>query len=197
MEKLSVGAESEIIKINDTTLKKIRLNKKYRHPLLDLKLRRFRTKREFKILEKLYEKEINIPKPISLNLKETSFEFEYLSGTVLKKTITEEKLLKGFHQIILLHREEIVHGDLTTLNMIDCNDKVYLIDFGLASFSSNVEERGVDLNLFFRCIENEHTEFYNLKEEMIEIYKKKVEQGESVIKRLEEIELRGRNKAKQ
>lgn len=197
MEKLSVGAESEIIKINDTTLKKIRLNKKYRHPLLDLKLRRFRTKREFKILEKLYEKEINIPKPISLNLKETSFEFEYLSGTVLKKTITEEKLLKGFHQIILLHREEIVHGDLTTLNMIDCNDKVYLIDFGLASFSSNVEERGVDLNLFFRCIENEHPEFYNLKEEMIEIYKKKVEQGESVIKRLEEIELRGRNKAKQ
>ena len=197
MEKLSVGAESEILIIDNKTLRKVRLEKKYRHELLDLKLRRSRTKREFKILEKLHEKNVNIPKPYKVNLKETYIDFEYLKGDVLKDVIDEEKLIKAFKQICLLHKEEIVHGDLTTLNMMFANKKVYLIDFGLSGFSNNVEERGVDLNLFFTCIKNEHPNLFHLKEDLLQIYKKEIKEGEEVIKRLEEIEIRGRNKAKQ
>lgn len=197
MEKLSVGAESEIIIIDNKTLRKIRLGKKYRHELLDIKLRRSRTKREYKILKKLHEKNINIPKPYNINLKETYIDFEYLNGDVLKKVLDKDKLINGFKEICKLHNEEIVHGDLTTLNMMYSNNKVYLIDFGLSGFSSNVEERGVDLNLFFTCIENEHPNLFHLKDELIKIYKKEVKEGKDVIKRLEEIELRGRNKAKQ
>ncbi|MEC8339293.1 MAG: KEOPS complex kinase/ATPase Bud32 [Nanoarchaeota archaeon] len=197
MEKLSVGAESEIIIIDNKTLRKIRLGKKYRHELLDIKLRRSRTKREYKILEKLHEKNVNIPKPYNINLKETYIDFEYLKGDVLKKVLDKEKLIEAFKQICLLHKQEIVHGDLTTLNMLYANNKVYLIDFGLSGFSDNVEERGVDLNLFFTCIKNEHPNFHYLKEDLLQIYKKELKEGEEVIKRLEEIELRGRNKAKQ
>ena len=197
MEKLASGAESEILVIDNKSLKKIRLKKEYRHEQLDLKLRKSRTKREYKILEKLSQREVNVPKPYSINLKETSFNFEYLNGDVLKNELDEGKLINGFKEICKLHSEEIVHGDLTTLNMMYANNKVYLIDFGLSQFSSNVEERGVDLNLFFTCIENEHPNFHYLKEDLLQIYKKELKEGKEVIKRLKEIEIRGRNKAKQ
>ena len=196
MEKLSEGAESIIEIVNDKILQKTRLEKKYRHPQLDVKLRKFRCKREFKILLKLQELKINVPKPYEISKNKTDFTFEFLKGEILKNCLNEELLKKAFNQIIKMHKAGIIHGDLTTLNMINKNKEIYLIDFGLSKFSSNIEEKGVDLNLFFNCIKNEHNEFYSLKDKLIQKYSKEIDNEKEVIKRLEEIEMRGRNKNK-
>jgi TP53 regulating kinase-like protein len=194
---IATGAESEIHKINNTTVKKIRLAKTYRIPEIDIKLRRLRNRKEFKILKKLHDNNILVPKPYKLiedkRIDEISFEFEFLDGQVLKKCLTKELLFRAFSKIIEIHKQEITHSDLTTLNMIYYKKEIYLIDFGLADFSIKAEDRAVDLNLFFNCIKNEHPEFYGYKEELKEIYFK---YNERVLHNLEKLEHRGRNKNK-
>jgi len=197
MNKLiGIGAESQILQINENTLKKIRLPKTYRHPILDLKLRKSRNKREFKVLNKLLELKINAPKPFEIieNKEEISFTMQYLKGNVLKHVLNQKLLEKAFQQIIKLHKNDITHGDLTTLNMIETENEIYLIDFGLSEFTKKIEDKAVDLNLFFTCIKNEHPTFYDRKDKLLQTYTKELEYGEKVIKRLEEIEHRGRNK---
>ncbi len=194
---IATGAESEIHKINDTTLKKIRLAKTYRIPEIDLKLRRLRNRKEFKILTKLHQNNILVPESYKLiedkRIDEISFEFEYLNGEVLKKCLTKELLFKAFNQIIQMHKNEVTHSDLTTLNMINQNNEIYLIDFGLGEFSIKAEDRAVDLNLFFNCIKNEHPQFYEFKQELEEIYKAF---DKKVLINLNKLERRGRNKNK-
>jgi Kae1-associated kinase Bud32 len=196
-EIIATGAESEIHKINDTTLKKIRLAKTYRIPEIDLKLRRLRNRKEFKILKKLHENQILVPEPYKLiedkRIDEISFEFEFLNGQVLKKCLTKELLFKAFNQIIQMHKKQVTHSDLTTLNMIHMSNEIYLIDFGLGEFSIKAEDRAVDLNLFFNCIKNEHPQFYQYKEELKEIYFKF---DKKVLNNLNKLEHRGRNKNK-
>jgi Kae1-associated kinase Bud32 len=196
METLAQGAESSILIVNDNILQKVRHSKEYRNSELDLKLRKSRCKKEFKILKKLFKSSIHVPEPLELDLKTTTITFEYLKGDVLRDVLTKKILTLAFVEICKLHSQEVIHGDLTTLNMMFVNQEVYLIDFGLSSISTNIEERAVDLNLFFRCIENEHQEFYIMKEELLEEYNQEVENGDKVLKRLKEVELRGRNKNK-
>ena len=191
---IGVGAESKIVQITPEVLEKIRVSKLYRIEKLDLKLRKFRNKREFKILNKLYENSVNVPKPISIDEKNISFRFEFICGNVLKSCLTKKILFDAFNQIILMHNLNVVHGDLTTLNMMKKGDKIYLIDFGLSNFSLKIEDRAVDLNLFFNCIKNEHPNFYKYKIDLLSIYEKEVNKGNLVIKRLENLEMRGRNK---
>jgi len=190
------GAESQIIQIDENLLKKLRLEKPYRHPILDLKLRKARNRREFKVLNKLFELKINAPKAFEIKEKEEiSFTFEYIKGNTLKSVLNKKLLDKAFDEIIKLHKKNITHGDLTTLNMIEKDNKIYLIDFGLSEFSKKIEDRAVDLNLFFTCIKNEHKEFYKHKTKLLQTYQKELEFGSKVIERLQQIEHRGRNKA--
>lgn len=192
---IAQGAEAKITQINPNTLKKIREEKPYRIKEIDLTLRKSRCKKEFKILNYLKENKLNVPKPFELiiNKNEISFTFELINAEILKQVIDKELLFKAFNQIIKLHQLEIIHGDLTTLNMLSKNKSVYLIDFGLAEFSKKQEDRAVDLNLFFTCIKNEHPKLYKYKKELIENYKI-LEFSKMVIQRLEKIEKRGRNK---
>ena len=196
-EIIATGAESEIHKINETTLKKIRLVKTYRIAEIDTKLRKTRNRKEFKILKKLFSTSVNVPEPYNLiedkRIDEISFEFEYLNGEVLKKCLTKELLFEAFNQIIEMHKNEVTHSDLTTLNMIYSNNKIYLIDFGLGEVSIKSEDRAVDLNLFFNCIKNEHPTLIKHKDELKQIYFK---YNERVIHNLDKLETRGRNKSK-
>lgn len=197
------GAEAKILKIDEDKLKKVRLEKKYRIEEIDSRLRRQRTRREFKVLTRLYENKVNVPEPLKFedrlckqfneqtdvsDLEEFSIEMEYLKGEVLKNTIDENKLKLAFNEIIKMHELGITHGDLTTLNMIDHNNKVYIIDFGLAQFSERSEDKAVDLHLFWNCIKNEHNELYKFKEELLKKYSK------DVLNKLDKLEKRGRNK---
>ena len=193
---IAEGAEAKIVKVNDDILKKIRLPKTYRLEIIDKKLRKFRNKREFKVLQKLYRAEVNVPIVYDLieNEDEIAFTFEFLNGDDLKYVIIKDNLFLAFNEIIKMHNNDIVHADLTTLNMILKDNKVYLIDFGLASFSHKSEDKAVDLNIFFNCIKNEHPDFFEYKEELLDVYLNDANNSQKTIKSLENIEKRGRNK---
>jgi Kae1-associated kinase Bud32 len=187
------GAEAKIIKIDDFVLKKIRTEKTYRLEEIDKKIRKSRNKREFKILNKLNQSDVRVPKVFDINEEEYYFTFEYIIGDILKNILDKELLFKAFNEIIKMHKEDVIHGDLTTLNMLVKDKEIYLIDFGLSEISKKIEEKAVDLNLFFNCIKNEHPKFYRYKQELEGIYLNN-EFGVKTIERLKNIEKRGRNK---
>ena len=188
------GAEAQIERVSKNILRKVRVSKGYRVSALDNKLRRFRNKREFKVLSKLYEAGVNCPKVFDINENEFFFTFEYVCGDLLRDVLDHKLLSKAFSQIVKMHNCGVVHNDLTSLNMIVKSGRVFLIDFGLSNFSVRIEDRAVDLNLFFSCIRNEHSDFYKFKKELLDKYSRSVRNGERVVKRLFEIEKRGRNK---
>lgn len=194
MELIARGAEAKLYKVKENVLRKIREPKKYRIEIIDNQLRNRRNKREFKVITKLYDNNINVPKPIDINEKEIYFDIEYISGENLKSTLNKKKLILAFNEITKIHNLDIIHGDLTTLNMIDSKDKIYIIDLGLSEFTTKIEDKAVDLNLFFICIKNEHPELFIHKEELEKIYMKQVIRGDNIIQRVHQIEKRGRNK---
>lgn len=193
MEVLSRGAEGTLYIKDEKTLVKIREEKPYRHPTLDKKLRLSRTKREFKVLTKLLENDVKVPEVRMLDKDNCSFELAFLEGSVLKKVLDENFLKEAFKEIMKIHKLDIVHGDLTTLNMIVSKEKVFIIDFGLAEFTHKIEDKAVDLNLFFTCLKNEHPDFFHFKDQLLETYST-LEFGEDVVKQLQKVEHRGRNK---
>lgn len=204
-EIISVGAEAILIKdiwYNINVLKKIRIKKKYRHSLLDMYLRRKRTIRESKILLRVKRLGIPCPTILDIDLDNNMIVMDYIEGKRVRDIINSydtnflKKIFRELGRNIgLLHKNGIIHGDLTTSNMILYEDKIFLIDFGLGIFSNNIEDMGVDVHLFLRSLESFHTEVKDiLFKSFIQGYKDIV--GEEFVKKIfnqiEEIRSRGR-----
>ncbi|MBW2965355.1 Kae1-associated serine/threonine protein kinase, partial [Candidatus Woesearchaeota archaeon] len=64
--KIAQGAEA-VIYTDDSVVEKDRFEKKYRHPELDTRLRKTRTRREAKILSKLAEAGVHAPDLIEMD----------------------------------------------------------------------------------------------------------------------------------
>ena len=93
-------------------------------------------------------------------------------------------------QIYKLHSRKIVHGDLTTSNMILKNNKIYLIDFGLGMITDRAEDMAVDLHLFKECLISRHNSVWQkVWRGFLKSYK-----NEKVLKHLKKVEARGRYK---
>ncbi len=98
-----------------------------------------------------------------------------------------------------LHQNDLIHGDLTTSNLIQHAEtgQIHFIDFGLASFSSKVEDKAVDLFLLERALESRHYDLYpEVFAQVLEGYKEAYPGAEKVLERLEKVRRRGRNKGK-
>jgi Kae1-associated kinase Bud32 len=216
MEKeIERGAEA-VIYLKNNIIIKDRIPKSYRIKELDEKIRKHRTKSEKNLLEKA-SKIINTPNPFPLK-QLTSIEMPYIQGKKLSECLdsfpTEEQreicMIIG-REIAKLHDSDIIHGDLTTSNMIlttnkqydnlpskikrgDNNFRIFFIDFGLGFISSKVEDKAVDLHLLRQALEAKH--FQNWKtlfSAVLEGYKKNKE-CKKIIERFEAVEKRGRYK---
>ena len=55
-----------------------------------------------------------------------------------------------------MHKNGIMHGDLTTSNFIINKKKLFLIDFGLASRTEKPDDHAVDLRLFKEILNSAH-----------------------------------------
>jgi len=201
-KEIGRGAEAIItLEDNPKRVLKNRISKGYRIKEIDDELRKIRTRKEAKILQKLKG---FTPKLISTdNL--SKIEMEYIEGSLIKDIIDKQPLLGNEigKQAGIMHDEDIIHGDLTTGNMIlqksepgkQNTKRVLFIDFGLSINSTNVEDRAVDLHLFLESLESKH---YKNKQriwkEFLKGYNPK--NKDEILKRLEIVELRGRNKAK-
>ena len=143
MKLLQQGAEAKIY-LSDNSITKSRIPKSYRHPVLDDKIRKSRTRREAKLLTKALALGINVPRVIKTDKSE--IEIEFIDGDRLSEKLNAYSEAKQFEtmqklgkQAALLHSLNIIHGDLTTSNVILENKDVFLIDFGLAEYSIEVE----------------------------------------------------------
>ena len=91
-----------------------------------------------------------------------------------------------------LHRGGIVHGDLTTSNMIFSHGKICLIDFGLSFYEKTVEAQGVDVHVYFQTLESTYDQPEELMEAFVTGYTQTYPQAEAVLQRVKEIKARGR-----
>lgn len=186
---------------------KQRISKRYRVPEIDKRLRLSRTVLESKLLSDA--KRAGVPTPLVYEVDRVGMRIvmEYVDGEQVKRVLervgqkTREKLCKTIgKQVARIHRVGIVHGDLTSSNMILAKDgKVYFVDFGLGEYNPSVEARGVDLHLLRRALQSIH---FRITEKaywaVLSGYRKEFGRGaEEVIKRAEEIRRRGRYVAKE
>lgn len=193
------GAEAKIIKSGNTIIKD-RISKGYRLPILDERLRKQRTKREAKLIEKA-SASIPVPKIIKTDEKEKTIELEFIEGSKIAESLDNLKnkieICRTIgQQIAKLHDNSIIHGDLTTSNMILSNKdkKIYFIDFGLSFESSKAEDKAVDLHLIKKALEAKHFNYYkSFWKSILEGYKSSKNEKET-LKRLEAVEKRGRYK---
>jgi len=199
MKKLiAQGAESKVYSVDKIILKH-RFKKSYRIKYLDEKIRSSRTKREAKVLIKLEAINFPAPKLLDADNKETLI-LEKIKGKLLRDVLEKEdyvKLCKEIgEKVAILHNNNIIHGDLTTSNMI-LNKKVYFIDFGLSFFSHKIEDMAVDLHLLVVALESKHYKIWEkCSNEALNSYEKKAKKGKDIIKRLKIVESRGRYKGK-
>lgn len=195
------GAEAIILLKKGEIIKK-RAKKSYRISEIDDRIRKFRTRSEAKLLTKA-SRIINIPKIRMINeiTKEIIMEFidgkklsEHLDNFSLKKQKEICRLLG--ESVAKLHDSDIIHGDLTTSNMILRNNKIYLIDFGLGFNSHKFEDKAVDIHLLRQALEAKHFKNWEiLFEEVLKSYSKSRD-SKIVLERLKAVEKRGRYKEK-
>jgi Kae1-associated kinase Bud32 len=195
LKMIAQGAEAKIYLKKENIIKK-RTLKKYRHKELDEKIRRSRTKKEIKLLEKA-SKIINVPK--IKKIEKFSIELEYVKGDKLSEKLSsynekkQKKTMISLGKILSkLHQEDIIHGDLTTSNIILKKEKIYIIDFGLGFISKRIEDKAVDLHLIKQALEAKHYRNHKkLFEKFLEGYKDYQEQ-KRVLEQLKKVESRGR-----
>ncbi|NJE77382.1 Kae1-associated kinase Bud32, partial [Thermococcus sp. ES12] len=181
---------------------KHRISKRYRIKEIDQKLRKERTVREARILHRAKEFGVNVPYVYEVDLKDMKIVMEFIEGERLKEYLEKipiEERLKLCReigrQIGKLHEAGIIHGDLTTSNMILREGKIYFIDFGLAEFDNTVEAQGVDLHLLKRAMESTHYKWFEKGfEAVLEGYGevRGKEKAQELKEKIEEIESRGR-----
>lgn len=198
---LQQGAEAVIFKRNNEVIKK-RLRKSYRIKELDDKIRKLRTRSESKLLIKA-SKIIPVPelrftdeitKSLTMDFIEGKKLSDYLNNFDLKKQKTVFRLVG--ESIAKLHDSNIIHGDLTTSNMILKKNEVYFIDFGLGFQSHKLEDKAVDLHLLKQALEAKHFKTWEiLFKEILKSYSKSRD-SEKVLGRLKAVERRGRYKGK-
>ena len=200
MIKIAQGAEAIIHKDNNTVIKE-RFSKKYRLPQIDESLRQFRTRREAKVLRKLEEMQFPAPALLDFCDKRMQITMDFVPGEKLRDVLMRGDEYQQFaeevgQKIGKLHAHDIIHGDLTTSNMI-MSKEIKFIDFGLSSFSDKVEDKAVDLFLLDRALESKHYQHYpGIFDNVIAGYKEVYPDARFVLERFQGVKRRGRNKNK-
>ncbi len=205
MDCISIGAEARIYVKGNHILKE-RVPKQYRIKALDDSLRKFRTRREAKVLSRLEEKSFPAPRLVRVDETTMILEMTRCEGVTVKSLSIEQQTYGLFYaigQLIgALHSYDIIHGDLTTSNMLfdvagSQDTTISFIDFGLSYFSQRLEDKAVELHLCFEAIESTHYTVADRAREMIQKgYEQTYLEHDAVLERLGIVENRGRYKQK-
>lgn len=162
MKLIKKGAEADIYQTvwqNSNAILKIRKTKNYRNSSLDSKIRKQRTTKESQIISQV--KSFGIPAPLVyfVNLKNTSIIMQEIPGKPVHD-LSEPKIIqlsKTIGKLVgMLHKNGIMHGDLTTSNFIFFKNNVYVIDFGLSQNTIKPEDHAVDLRLIKEILNSAH-----------------------------------------
>jgi Kae1-associated kinase Bud32 len=197
------GAEAKICiskYMNFDVIKKRRIKKGYRIKQIDNSLISTRTKEETKLMTEARQAGVSIPIIYDVDLQNGIITMEYLQGKRIKDILNSLDEKERAHickkigvSIARFHNNNIIHGDITTSNMILLDDKIHFFDFGLGEINSEVEAKGVDLHVLMEAIESTHSKYSNCFKYVLEGYKKELKQdANQVIKKIQDIVKRGR-----
>jgi TP53 regulating kinase-like protein len=225
---LCQGAEAKVWKLSSNDGKekwicKERFTKAYRHPELDERLTKSRCRTEARVLEKCIKNSDAIRVPKVVRLDPPLLYLEYLDGPTLKahwnaskSSIGNKQQLSEFEEMAKrmgtvighVHNLGVVHGDLTTSNMIILNRdtpeliELALIDFGLAKSTTSAEEQACDLYVLERALLSTHPELPGLffatllqaYSDITESTLSSTKKSQNTLQRLEQVRLRGRKR---
>lgn len=156
------GAEADIHEATwdgRPALLKSRPPKKYRHPELDARLRRQRTVREAQALARARSLGVRTPLVYAVDRKKCEILMQRLPGRTLAGSRGKD-LERGCRQAgamaAKLHSGGVAHGDMTTSNLIVSKGLLFVVDFGLASFTHRPEDHAVDMRLFKEVLGSAH-----------------------------------------
>jgi len=181
-------------------LVKDRLPKGYRIPQLDDKIRSQRTKKEERLILKARRAGVNAPNIVEA--MESKIIMEWIEGKKIKDSLNSlprSQRVKIYRligeSIAKLHSSGIIHGDLTTSNMIFKDDRLYIIDFGLGKISGKIEDQAVDLYLLYEALKSTHLKLMTEAwQGVLKAYKQNYSKSKEVLNRVLKIEKRRRYK---
>jgi len=207
MERLiRKGAEADIYLgewFGIKAILKIRKPKQYRQPDLDSEIRKRRTLREASYLVDARKSGVSTPLVYFVDQNKAEIVMQFIKGTRFKEIIAYSKPDDVYTlcsdvgtNIAKLHKNNIIHGDLTTSNFLVMeNNVIVLIDFGLAFSSQRLEDKAVDLHLMKETLTSAHSKVADdAFKKILEGYSKFVgiDMIKDLIKKVREIERRGR-----
>ena len=205
------GAEA-LVKKGGKLIVKERIIKGYRIKQIDEALRKKRTKLEARVIREARRAGVLTPQILEEN--EFSIKMEFINGIRVKEFVEEDNFEAVAEEIgksiALLQNYDIIHGDLTTSNMIIARSErhlvsskpkiknkpdfaLYFIDFGLGFFSRRIEDKATDLHLLKEVITATHFQIADkFWSAILSAYSNNYDDSEKVIKALQKIEKRGR-----
>lgn len=227
LELITQGAEALLYKttfLSSTTAAalKVRPAKTWRHPSLDKRLTRQRILAEARVLVKCKKEGVSVPSVFALDWEAGWLVSEWITGPTVKQAIRErdtaqEAELKDLMARIgwtvgTLHQAGMIHGDLTTSNLMlrsasgdatstpsgshsSLEGEIVLIDFGLATQSVSEEDRAVDLYVLERAFGSTHPKEEGHFDEVLKGYSTSYKGAKVALKRLEDVRMRGRKKS--
>lgn len=142
-------------------LLKSRAPKKYRHPDLDSRLRRQRTVREAQAIARARSLGVRAPLVYAVDPRKCEIIMQRLRGRTLARARGAElarRCREAGAMAAALHSGGVAHGDLTTSNLVVWRGLLFVIDFGLASFTHRPEDHAVDLRLFKEVLGSAHAQ---------------------------------------
>ena len=182
-ERLYLGAEAEVWRgswMGLPAVRKQRRLRSWRHPDLDDRLGRRRMIAEARLMVRLHKNGINIPILYDCDVVEQQLVMSNVPGQPLIELLNDDAIddasIKEYLQstgrsIRMLHRQAIVHGDLSTNNiMITPEGEAVLIDFGLAKIEFETELYGIDLHVLFEILGASHPHREGAMEAVLEGY---------------------------
>ena len=182
---------------------KERVRKAYRVGELDEKIRKQRTRSEASLMAAARRAGVNVPL-VQASDGKARIEMDYIDDKPLKNRLEAFNDKERQHiyalmagSVAKLHASGIIHGDLTTSNMLFSGGRLYLLDFGLAKKSARVEDQATDLFLLLEAMRASHHRLYTeAAPRLLNAYRDNYVHAGEVIKRLSIIEKRRRYKPK-
>lgn len=164
MKLIKKGAEADIYLTSwngNKSILKLREKKDYRNPTLDRRIREHRTIHESSIMSDVKSFGVCSPLVYYVDTKMCKIYMQRMKGKLVRD-LSNQKVIKACEDIgkIVgkLHKNGIMHGDLTTSNFLSMKNKVFVIDFGLAQRTDKIEDHAIDLRLFKEILNSAHAD---------------------------------------
>ncbi|MDE1766020.1 MAG: Kae1-associated serine/threonine protein kinase [Thaumarchaeota archaeon] len=164
MKLVKKGAEADIYLTTwngKKSILKIRKRKEYRNEILDNRIRTSRTMREAKMISEVKQLGISTPLVYFVDQKKFEIYLQFVEGKLVRDL--SNKMIVGTCEKIgkivgILHKNGVMHGDLTTSNFILSRNNLVILDFGLSQRTDRVEDHAIDLRLFKEVLNSAHVE---------------------------------------